>query len=55
MLVEFHRAMWLYYLKHEAANRPRALNLGVALGITAFGALRLLANAARRDKRVSAR
>ena len=55
MLVEFHRAMWLYYLKHEAASRPAALNLGVAVGITGFGALRLLANAARRDKRVSAR
>ncbi|GAC1331553.1 MAG: glycosyltransferase family 2 protein [Candidatus Dormibacteria bacterium] len=55
MLVEFHRAMWLYYLKHEAGRRPRAVNLAVAAGITGLGSARLAANALRRDKRVSAR
>jgi GT2 family glycosyltransferase len=55
MLVEFHRAMWLYYCKHEAGRRPAPVNLAVGAGITALGALRLAANAVRRDKRVSAR
>jgi GT2 family glycosyltransferase len=55
MLVEFHRAMWLYYQKHEARSRPAPVNLAVWAGITALGTLRLAANAVRRDKRVSAR
>lgn len=55
MLVEFHRAMWLYYRKHEAASRPAAVNLAVRAGITALGMTRLAANALRREKRVSAR
>jgi GT2 family glycosyltransferase len=55
MLVEFHRAMWVYYRKHEAARRPAPLNLAVRVGITALGISRLAANAFRRDKRVSAR
>jgi GT2 family glycosyltransferase len=55
MLVEFHRAMWLYYLKHEAPHRTKQLNLAVAAGIIAVGSARLAANALRREKRVSAR
>jgi GT2 family glycosyltransferase len=55
MLVEFHRSMWLYYLKHEAPRRSAIVNLAVAAGITTLGTARLAANAARRDKRVSAR
>ena len=55
MLVEFHRAMWLYYLKHEAAGRPPAVNYAVAAGITGLGTVRLAANALRKEKRVSAR
>ena len=55
MLVEFHRAMWVYYLKHEAGSRPRPANLAVRLGITGLGVARLAANALRREKRVSAR
>jgi len=55
MLVEFHRAMWTYYQKHEARGRPAAVNLAVRVGITALGTARLAANALRRDKRVSAR
>lgn len=55
MLVEFHRAMWLYYLKHEAPRRPRPVNLAVAVGVTALGTLRLAANTLRREKRVSRR
>ncbi|HEV1997652.1 MAG TPA: glycosyltransferase family 2 protein [Candidatus Dormibacteraeota bacterium] len=55
MLVEFHRAMWVYYRKHEAASRPAVVNLAVRAGITALGVTRLAANALRRDKRVSTR
>jgi GT2 family glycosyltransferase len=55
MLVEFHRAMWLYYLKHEASRRPAAMNLAVAGGIALVGVARLAANALRREQRVSAR
>lgn len=55
MLVEFHRAMWVYYLKHEAPARSAPLNLAVRAGITLLGTVRLAANALRRDKRVSAR
>ncbi|HEY8740779.1 MAG TPA: glycosyltransferase family 2 protein [Candidatus Dormibacteraeota bacterium] len=55
MLVQFHRAMWLYYLKHEAPSRPAPVNLAVAAGISVLGTVRLAANALRRNKRVSAR
>lgn len=55
MLVEFHRAMWVYYRKHEAPSRPAAVNAAVRAGITALGVARLAANALRREKRVSAR
>jgi len=55
MLVEFHRAMWVYYQKHEARSRPAAVNLAVRTGITALGMARLAANALRREKRVSVR
>ncbi|HEV3232255.1 MAG TPA: glycosyltransferase family 2 protein [Candidatus Dormibacteraeota bacterium] len=55
MLVEFHRAMWVYYRKHEAPRRPAPLNWLVAAGIVALGALRLARNALRQDGRVSAR
>ncbi|MFN2463701.1 MAG: glycosyltransferase family 2 protein [Candidatus Dormibacteria bacterium] len=55
MLIQFHRAMWLYYLKHEAARRPAPLNLAVWAGITTLGTTRLAMNALRKDKRVSAR
>ena len=55
MLVEFHRAMWVYYQKHEASSRPAPVNLAVRTGITALGMARLAANALRREKRVSAR
>ena len=55
MLVEFHRAMWVYYRKHEAPSRPAAVNAAVRAGITALGVARLGANALRRERRVSAR
>jgi N-acetylglucosaminyl-diphospho-decaprenol L-rhamnosyltransferase len=55
MLLEFHRAMWTYYGKHEKAGRPAPVNWGVAAGITTLAALRLALNALRREKRVSAR
>ncbi len=55
MLVEFHRAMWTYYRAHEARRRPAPVNLLVAAGITTLGAARLVANAMRREKRVSRR
>jgi GT2 family glycosyltransferase len=55
MLVEFHLAMWIYYLKHEASRRPAPVNALVAAGITSLGAARLAVNAVRADKRVSRR
>ena len=55
MLIEFHRAMWTYYRKHEAAKRPRPVNWAVAAGISLLAAARLGRNALRREKRVSAR
>ena len=55
MLREFHRAMWIYYQKHEARQRPGAFNLAVHGGIGALAAVRLALNALRRDKRVSVR
>ena len=55
MLVEFHRAMWLYYQKHEATRRAAPFNLAVGLGIAGLGTARLAANAVRREKRVSSR
>ena len=55
MLREFHRAMWIYYRKHEAGRRPPPLNALVAAGISGLGLTRLAVNALRRDKRVSAR
>jgi GT2 family glycosyltransferase len=55
MLVEFHRAMWLYYRKHESADRSPLVNGLVATGIGAVLAGRLAANALRHDRRVSPR
>ena len=55
MLVEFHRAMWTYYRKHERPYHAAPLNWTVAAGITALAGVRLAANAARGQKRVSAR
>jgi GT2 family glycosyltransferase len=55
MLVEFHRAMWIYWRKHEAPRRPPPLSWLVATGITGLAGLRLLRNALRREKRVSER
>ena len=55
MLVEFHRAMWTYYVKHEAGQHPRPFNWLVAAGIGGLAGARLAANAIRREKRVSAR
>ena len=55
MLVEFHRAMWTYYLKHEAGQHVKPFNWLVAAGIGGLAGARLAANAVRRHKRVSAR
>jgi GT2 family glycosyltransferase len=55
MLVEFHRAMWVYYRKHEYGRRSPIVNAAVAAGVVAAGAGRLAVNALRRDPRVSAR
>jgi GT2 family glycosyltransferase len=55
MLVEFHTAMWTYYRKHEAAEHAAPLNGLVAAGIAGLAAVRLAANAARGEKRVSRR
>jgi N-acetylglucosaminyl-diphospho-decaprenol L-rhamnosyltransferase len=55
MLVEFHRAMWTYYAKHERERHTAPVNWAVAAGIKALSGWRLGINALRRDKRVSAR
>jgi GT2 family glycosyltransferase len=55
MLLEFHRAMWTYYRKHEAARRPPPLNWSVAAGISVLAGARMAVNTLRREKRVSAR
>ena len=55
MLIEFHRAMWTYYRKHEAPDRNPVLNGAVAAGIASLGIARLGLNAVRREKQVSRR
>ncbi len=55
MLVEFHRAMWTYYRKHEQPHHVPPVNWVVAAGITALAGVRLAVNAARREKVVSRR
>jgi GT2 family glycosyltransferase len=55
MLLEFHRAMWTYYKKHEKGKHAAPLSWAVAAGIKALTVWRLGINAIRRDKRVSAR
>jgi GT2 family glycosyltransferase len=55
MLVEFHRAMWTYYDKHERNKHMAPVNWTVAAAIKALAGARLGLNAIRRDKRVSAR
>jgi GT2 family glycosyltransferase len=55
MLVEFHRAMWTYYRKHEQTRHAPPVNWVVAAGIGALGGARLALNAVRRERRVSRR
>jgi GT2 family glycosyltransferase len=55
MLVQFHRAMWMYYNKHDAQRNPSPVNWLVQGGIVALGTARIVLNAVRRDKRVSRR
>ncbi|HXA43616.1 MAG TPA: glycosyltransferase family 2 protein [Candidatus Solibacter sp.] len=55
MLVEFHRAMWTYYAKHERPRHAPPLNWMVAAGITALAGGRLAVNRVRREKAVSRR
>jgi GT2 family glycosyltransferase len=55
MLVEFHRAMWTYYRKYEQPRYAAPVNWAVAAGICGLAVVRLVVNAARRERRVSAR
>jgi GT2 family glycosyltransferase len=55
MLLEFHRAMWIYYRKHEQARHAAPVNWAVAAGIGVLGGARLALNAARKEKLVSRR
>ena len=55
MLLEFHRAMWIYYRKHERPRRAAPVNWAVAAGIGVLGGTRMALNAARREKLVSRR
>lgn len=47
MIVEFYRAMHLFYRKHQASRAPRPLNWLVAGGIAARGVVALGVNALR--------
>ena len=47
MIVEFYRAMYLFYRKHYASRSPRPLNWLVTLGIAGRGALALALNLLR--------
>ena len=47
MIVEFYRAMWLFYRKHYAKQRFLLLEWAVLAGIVARGLLALLLNALR--------
>ena len=51
MIVEFYRAMYLFYRKHYAPRAPRAFNWLVALGIVARGMLAYGVNALRPRER----
>jgi N-acetylglucosaminyl-diphospho-decaprenol L-rhamnosyltransferase len=55
MLLEFHRAMWVYYRKHERPRHAAPVNWAVAAGIGVLGGARLALNAARKEKAVSRR
>ncbi len=55
MLVQFHRAMWVYYRKHERSRHPAFVNWIVGAAIGSLAAARIGLNAARKDKRVSVR
>jgi hypothetical protein len=47
MIVEFYRAMYLFYRKHYASRSPRPLNWLVTLGIAGRGVLALALNLLR--------
>ena len=47
MIIEFYRAMYLFYRKHHAARSPRPINWLVAGGIALRGAIALGVNALR--------
>jgi GT2 family glycosyltransferase len=47
MIVEFYRAMWLFYRKHYSEQRSFLLNWIVLAGITGRGCLALAINALR--------
>ncbi len=51
MIVEFYRAMYLFYRKHYAPRAPRALNWLVTLGIVARGMLAYGVNVLRPRER----
>jgi N-acetylglucosaminyl-diphospho-decaprenol L-rhamnosyltransferase len=55
MLLEFHRAMWIYYRKHEQPRHAAPVNWAVAAGIGVLGGARLALNAARTEQQVSRR
>ncbi len=55
MLFEFHRAMWIYYRKHEQPRHTVPVNWAVAVGIGVLGGARLALNAARKETLVSRR
>lgn len=51
MIVEFYRAMWLFYRKHYASRLPRPLTWLVAAGIVARGVLAFSLNLLRPPER----
>jgi N-acetylglucosaminyl-diphospho-decaprenol L-rhamnosyltransferase len=53
MIREFHRSMWIFFRKHYRRTTPAPVAVLIWSGIEARSAGLLLANAVRRDKRVS--
>ena len=53
MIREFHRSMWIFFSKHYRRNTPAPVAALIYAGIELRSTGLLLANAVRRDKRVS--
>ena len=53
MIREFHRSMWVFFSKHYRSTTPAPMAALIRTGIEFRSASLVLANALRREKRVS--